>query len=129
MIHLSPQEILYLHHRLVASTGGTHSVRNVGLLESALAAAQQTFGGQPLHATKWDQAAALMRNLIQNHPFIDGNKRTAVSAAGIFLKMNGPALMAEQQELVAFTLRAAQKEISLEDIAAWFQAHATDQSA
>jgi death-on-curing protein len=79
----TPAEVLLLHARLIQRTGGSSGVRDMGLLGSALARPQATFGHNDLYPDLWSKAAALMPSLIKNHPFVDGNKRTALAATSI----------------------------------------------
>ena len=72
------EEVLLMHARLIQRTGGSGGVRDMGLLESALARSQATFEGEDLYSDLWNKAAALMESLIKNHPFVDGNKRAAL---------------------------------------------------
>jgi death-on-curing protein len=87
--YLTIPQILFLHARLIEETGGSQGLRDLGLLEAASARPQATFGGEELHPDLFEKAAALMDSLINNHPFIDGNKRTGIATAGIFLLQNG----------------------------------------
>jgi death-on-curing protein len=119
--NLTPEQGLFLHSRLVAETGGKHGVRDLGLLLSAVGRPQATFDGKDLYPDLFSQAAALMDSLVRNHPFVDGNKRTAIAAAAIFLRMNGLLLIVDNKEMVRFTLACAQSRLSLEDIADWFK--------
>jgi death-on-curing protein len=84
--------VLSIHARQIERFGGTPGVRDEGLLESALAQPQATFGGQFLHPTISEQAAAYLYHIAMNHPFIDGNKRTAFAVTDTFLRLNGCAL-------------------------------------
>ena len=89
---LSLDEVLELHANQISSFGGTPGLRDEGLLESALAQPQATFGGQFLHPTLSEQAAAYLYHIAMNHPFIDGNKRTAFAVRDTFLRLNDCAL-------------------------------------
>jgi death on curing protein len=89
---VSKSMVLSIHARQIERFGGTSGVRDEGLLESALAQPQATFGGQLLHPTISEQAAAYLYHLAMNHPFIDGNKRTAFAVADTFLRVNGCTL-------------------------------------
>jgi death-on-curing protein len=120
---LTLNEVFLLHARLVQRTGGMRGVRDLGLLESALARPQATFGGGDLYPDLWSKAAALMHGLAQNHPFIDGNKRVALAATGIFLELNGYRLTASNDEAAAFTLDIAAGRVKVDDIAAWLRTH------
>ncbi|MDA8099825.1 MAG: type II toxin-antitoxin system death-on-curing family toxin [Nitrospiraceae bacterium] len=123
MRYLSAEQVLFIHARVVAETGGAHGVRDVGLLQSAVARPQATFGGEELYQDFFSKAAALMESLARNHPFLDGNKRTAIAATGIFLGLNGLRFAASQKELVQFTLAVAVGKTSNEDAASWLKRH------
>ncbi|MBF2049762.1 MAG: type II toxin-antitoxin system death-on-curing family toxin [Elainella sp. C42_A2020_010] len=95
---ISSDEVEKIHADQIASFGGTPGIRDPGLLESALAQPQASFGGQLLHPTIAEQAAAYLFHLAMNHPFIDGNKRTAFAVMDTFLRLNGYSLdLADQQ--------------------------------
>ncbi len=123
MEYLTIEEVLLMHARLIQRTGGSVGVRDMGLLQSALARPRATFEGQDLYPGLWNKAAALMESLIKNHPFVDGNKRSALTAVGLFLELNGYALTAGNEEVLEFTQRAAVGEVDLESMAAWLEAH------
>ncbi len=122
-VYLTATQILFIHARLIDTTGGEHGVRDLGLLESAAAHPQATFDGADLYPDLWQKAAALMESLAQNHPFVDGNKRTAITAAGLFLLQNGRRLQTTNETLEQFTLSVVNERPFLDDIAAWFQTH------
>ncbi len=121
--YLTLPQILFLHARLIDETGGSHGLRDLGLLESAGARPQATFDGNDLYPDLFSKAAALMDSLINNHPFVDGNKRTGITATGLFLQRNGYRLTATNAELETFTLQVAGQRINITDIAVWLQAH------
>jgi death-on-curing protein len=121
--YLLPEQVLFIHYRLIEETGGEHGVRDLALLLSALGRPQATFDGKELYTNVFFKAAALMDSLIRNHPFIDGNKRTAITSIGLFLRLNGYVLRVEQDEIVRFTLACAQSQKSLEEIRLWLQEH------
>lgn len=123
MKRLTVEQVLFLHARLVEETGGTHGVRDLSLLESAVARPWATFDGRDLYPDLFSKAAAMMDSLIHNHPFIDGNKRTGIAAAALFLRQNGHRLTATSEELEEFTLRVAESHLSIVEIAAWLHAH------
>lgn len=116
------ERALQLHGSLIEHYGGTKGVRDIGLLQSALAMPQATFGGQLLHDGLFEMAAATMFHLVQNHPFIDGNKRVGAAAAIIFLAMNGIEIEADEDGLVELTLAVARGEQGKPEIAAFFRA-------
>lgn len=113
--------MLFIHARLITETGGEHGVLDLGLLQSAVARPQATFDGQDLYPDLFLKTAALLESLIGNHAFVDGNKRTAITAAGLFLRLIGYHLTANNQQLAAFTLLCAQHLISLDQMAIWFK--------
>jgi death-on-curing protein len=123
--YLTLEEVLVIHRRVIQRTGGSGGLRDLGLLESAVARLQASFDEEDLYPDRWSKAAALMHSLIKNHPFVDGNKRTAIAATGIFLELNGHSLTVSNEEMVDFTERAATGGIELEAMATWLQAHST----
>ena len=102
--------------------GGDHGK---GLLESALAAPQQTLGGRFLHRTILDKAAALFRSLVKNHPLKDGNKRLGLTTVTVFLTFNGYLFYPPKDEAVAFALKMAATEgsVELRGISRWLRKH------
>ncbi len=121
MKYLTAEQVLFIHARLIAETGGEHGVLNLGLLQSAVARPQASFDSQDLYPDLFAKAAALLQSLIGNDAFVDGNKRTAITAAGLFLRVNGDQLTASNQELVDFTLQCAQGLMSFEQMKTWLQ--------
>ena len=107
MNYLTSQQILFIHYRLIETTGGSHGVRDLGALQAAAARPQASFGGDDLYPDLFAKAAAIMESLIKNHHFVDGNKRTAITATGIFLRRNGWLIEASQEELYRFTMAMA----------------------
>jgi death on curing protein len=124
MIYLTVEQVLFLHARLVAETGGSHGVRDLSKLLSAVDRPQATIGDQDLYPDIFTKAAALMDSLIQNHAFVDGNKRTGVAAAALFMRLNGYRLEAANPELERFTLEVARSQRTQSEIGVWLQAHA-----
>lgn len=119
--YLTAQQVLFIHARLLAATGGEHGVRDIGLLQSAVARPQATFDGHDLYPDLFHKAAALMESLAQNHPFVDGNKRTAITAASLFLLRNGRRVNSTNSELEQFTLWVVNEHPSQTAIATWFR--------
>jgi death on curing protein len=124
MNYLAAEQVLFIHARLIAETGGVHGVRELNLLLSAVARPQATFGGQELYPDLFSKSAALLESLIGNHAFVDGNKRTAITAVGLLLRLNGYRLTASNREVAAFTLQCAQERVPLEQIVLWLKEHA-----
>ncbi len=119
MRDLTISEVVSLHPRLIAQAGGSAGIRDVGLLESALAQPRATFGSEDLHPTVLEKAAALEFALVANHAFVDGNKRIRHAAMEVFLILNGyqvDAPIGEQEKLI---LRIASGESNREELASW----------
>jgi len=119
--YLSLTEVLLLHARLIQQTGGAEGVRDLALLESAIARPQAMFGGVDLYPDLCDKAAALMESLIQNHPFVDGNKRTGLAAAGILLERNGYRFTADNDQVFDITMSVARGDVRHKEITRWLE--------
>ncbi len=119
---LSLRLVLRIHARQIDRFGGSPGVRDQGLLESALAQPQATFGGEFLHATIAQQAAAYLYHLAMNHPFIDGNKRTAFAVTDTFLRLNGVLLRFTDDEAHQLVIRVVEGELSKDKLADILQA-------
>ena len=117
------EQIMLLHEKIAARTGGSAEVRERGLVESGLLRAEAGFGGVEIYDTVEKKAAAVCCGLIGNHGFVDGNKRTGVAAMLLILKMNDIPMNYTQAELTRFGLDAAQGRVSVEDALAWIEAH------
>lgn len=124
MNYLTAEQILFLHARLVAETGGSHGVRDINMLLSALGRPQASFDDRDLYPDLYHKAAALMDSLIRNHPFVDGNKRTGIASTALFLRINRYRLVASNAELEKFTIEVARSQHTLDEIATWLEAHA-----
>lgn len=120
---LSLNMVLRLHQQLLQAFGGTSGVRDMGLLESALAAPFATFGGEYLYPTLIQQAAQLGYGIIRNHPFADGNKRTGAHTMLVFLSVNGIELEYDQQELIDAILAVADGTMAADQLAVWLTKH------
>jgi death-on-curing protein len=118
---LSLDEVLELHADQISSFGGTPGVRDEGLLESALAQPQATFGGDFLHPTISEQAAAYLYHIAMNHPFIDGNKRTAFAVTDTFLRLNGCALNLTDDRAYDLVMRVARGTMTKEELSTEFE--------
>lgn len=121
MKYLTAEQVLFIHSRLIAETGGAHGVRDLGLLESAVARPQATFDDKELYPDLFTKAAALMNSLVNNHPFVDGNKRTGITSAGLFLRVNGLRLAASSQEIETITMRVVRDGMEIEQLAQWLR--------
>lgn len=118
---LSAQAMLAIHQRMLFEFGGADGVRDQGLLESALSRPQHL-----LHYEQpdiFDLAAACAHGIASNHPFVDGNKRTAFTAAFVFLDINGYELEVPEGEVVVMTVGLADKTVQQQEYAAWLRDH------
>lgn len=121
--YLTLNEILTLHERIAADSGGGIGVRDLGLLESAIAQPKQSFGGSELYPEIHQKAAALGFSLISNHPFVDGNKRVGHAALETFLILNGWELVGEMIEHERTVLAVAAGDLSREEFTEWVREH------
>ena len=119
--HLTVSEVLAVHADQIERYGGSHGVRDPGLLEAALFRPQTGY-----YADLIEEAAALWESLSQNHPFIDGNKRTAFAATYTFLAINSARLTTDANQTYKFVAALYEKnEFTFEKLAVWLRAHVT----
>lgn len=120
---LTKKQILLLHDALSIESGGSSELRDEGLLDSAISAPFQSFGGIDLYPDIIIKAARLGFGLIKNHPFVDGNKRIGAHAMIVFLEVNGVSLEYDDDELIEIILSVASGESSDEDLVVWLKDH------
>lgn len=120
---LTLDEVLALHDDQIRRYGGSSSVRNIGLLQSAMGGAAATFGGAFLHDTLFEMSAAILYGICRNHPFVDGNKRTAVAAALTFLEMNGVEIDADEDDFYALVIGVAEGRVTRSGVAVFLADH------
>ena len=119
--YLTVAEVLAMQADQIERYGGSHGVRDAGLLEAALFRSQTGY-----YADLIEEAAALWESMSQNHPFIDGNKRTAFAAAYTFLAINGPRLTADAQETYDFVAELYEaNQFSFDKLVPWLREHVT----
>lgn len=123
MIRLSKSQILLIHDQLISETGGFSGLRDEGMLDSALNAPFQTFGGEDVYPSLQQKAARLCFGLVKNHPFVDGNKRIGAHTMLVFLALNGIELQHSQSELSDVILQLAAGKIEATDLLRWILAH------
>ena len=123
MRFLTLGEVVELHRRLVAQTGGATNVRDLGALESAVAQPRMTVAGADAYPTIGSKAAALGFSLIRNHPFVDGNKRVGHAAMATFLILNGFELRSAVDEAERLILGVASGELGREALEDWVERH------
>lgn len=124
MRYLTLGEVLAVYQQIMEQSGGRLGIRDLAALESALAQPRMTFGGGELYPSIAEKAAALAFSIIQNHPFVDGNKRMGHAAMEIFLILNGFEIEAETSEQEATIFQVASGEIGRENFTIWLRNHA-----
>ncbi len=120
---LTLDEVLALHADQIERYGGSRGLRDLGLLESAIAAPRATFGGVLLHPTLPEMAAAYLFHLVQNHPFVDGNKRVGLAAASAFLGLNDLWIEAEEEDLVTLVVGVAEGRVGKAEVGVFLKEH------
>lgn len=123
--YLSEEEIVLIHNRIVDETGGLHGIRDRNAIQSVVGQPQQAVFGKELYPTLFLKASVYARNIIAHHPFLDGNKRTGITVASVFLSDNGYAIEAKEGEFYKLALNIAKDKWKYERIAAWFESHTT----
>lgn len=119
LVLVSPQQILFIHDELIKLHGGSIGVRDWNMFESACLQPYASFGGQDLYSTIFDKAAAFLRSITKDHPFIDGNKRTSIAVAQIMLEINGYQFTGKRKGTYDFLIAVANENLSVDDIAQW----------
>ncbi len=122
-IYLDVQDVLQVHRLVIRETGGGAGVRDGGLLESAVAQPQASFGGTELCQSLEEKAAALCYSIVMNHPFVDGNKRTGFVSADTMLRLNGFAVEVATDAGEETILKLASGNVTREHLTAWFSEH------
>jgi death-on-curing protein len=119
MIEVS--EVERIHEILIDRFGGATGIRDKGILESAIGRPFQTFDGQDLYPDPVDKAAAIFESIVSNHPFVDGNKRTAYVLLRLILKRNQLDINVDQDVKYDFVIKAAKGELTFDKIRAWIR--------
>jgi len=123
MRYLTVGEVIELHRAIVERTGGSHGIRDLSALESALAQPKATFDGTDLHPTIADKASALGFSLVANHAFVDGNKRIGHAALETFLVLNGYEIEAPVDEQERLILEVAGGNLPRAGLGEWLKSH------
>lgn len=123
MKRLSKEQVIMLHRALIKETGGTDGLRDEGLLDSALNAPFQSLGDADAYPSIQQKGARLGFGLIQNHAFVDGNKRVGVHVMLVFLSLNGIDLEYTQKELSDMVLSVAAGNLSFQEMVKWITKH------
>lgn len=115
--YVTTADALFFHKHLIERYGGATGVRDAGALESALHRPQTGYYDSVIH-----EAAALFESLVQNHPFVDGNKRVAFAVVDVFLRINGYSIAADSKTVYEFMMRLFNaRTFDLEHLVPWFQ--------
>lgn len=122
-VFLTFAEIIEIHNYQIENFGGASGVRDMELLKSAIGMPSATFGGTFLHPTIYEMTAAYLFHLVENHPFVDGNKRVGAMAALVFLDMNGIDFEASNEEFTAMVLRVASGKMLKAEITLFLKEH------
>lgn len=123
MNFITIEQLLMLHAAALELFGGGEGIRDIGRLDAALATQTQEVFGEELYPTLFLKAAALLRGIVGDHPFADGNKRTAMLVGITLIEINGHLFSAQKGEIEDFAVRVAVEHLSVEDIAVWLERH------
>jgi len=123
---LTLEQLLQIHVFVVDATGGSMGLRDIGRLESAIATQTQNVFSEELYPSVTEKSAAIMRGIIADHPFVDGNKRTALLAGLTLLEINGVAFASRIGEIEDYAVRIATDKLDIPAIALWLQGHIED---
>ncbi len=115
------EDILQLHTASIVKYGGSHGIRDEGLLQSAIGRPYKTFDEEDLYPSVFEKAAALMESIIINHPFVDGNKRTGFLAMFLLMKESNLKIKASEDEAYNFTINISTGTIKFEQIVIWLE--------
>jgi death-on-curing protein len=127
-LFLTLDEVLSLHAEQIRLFGGSSGIRDIGLLQSAIGSVEATFDGAFLHETIFSMAATYLYGICRNHPFVDGNKRTAAATALVFLDLNGVELDADEDAFYDLVIGVAEGRSSKASVAVFLEKHATNQA-
>lgn len=121
MKFITLDEVLIIHDRMLEIGGGRTGVHDFTLLHSAIERPKAQFGGTYLYSSIWQMAGALLQSMVKNHPFDDGNKRTAYFSTMRFLDLNGYSLGAKETEAIRFMVKVDIKNLALRQISSWLK--------
>lgn len=118
---LNLEQLLQLHALVIQETGGDDGLRDLGRIEAALATQTQNIFGEELYVGPTEKAAALIRGIIADHPFVDGNKRTAMLAGLTFLKLQGVTSHISKGQLENFAVQIAVEQLDVKAVSKWLE--------
>ena len=123
MYRLSVANIILVHKKLIDQTGGSHGIRDMNLVESAISRTVATFDGNDLYETIEDKIAAITFSLVNNHGFVDGNKRVGIAVMLLLLKLNAYTMQYSQEELIVMGISIADGRMNEASIKEWINQH------
>lgn len=121
--YLSEAEVIAINEEMVAQFGGLHGVKDLHMLSLAVGRPQMSVAFQDAYKSIFDKAAAMFHSIINNHPFLDGNKRTSLFSAILFLEKNGWSVEFRRKETVKFVRKAHNEDYTVEQISQWLKMH------
>lgn len=121
---LALEDVVTIHADQIERYGGSAGIRDLGLLDAAVAMPRSSFGGEFLHTDVCEMAAAYLYHIVCNHPFVDGNKRTGTAAALVFLELHGVQVDMDDDALVALVLSVAEGRTLKPEVANALRLHA-----
>lgn len=121
--YLTEAEVIAVNEEMVAKFGGLHGVKDLHMLSLAVGRPQMSVAFQDAYQTIFDKAAAMFHSIINNHPFLDGNKRTSLFSAILFLERNGWKVEFRRKEAVKFTRKAHNEDYTVQQISKWLKEH------
>ncbi len=125
-LFLTFAEIIEIHDYQISHFGGSDGLRSAEMLKSAIGMPSSTFSGEYLHPTIPEMAAAYLFHLVENHPFLDGNKRVGAMASLVFLDLNGYEFDATDEEFTDLVMRVASGKMLKSEVVLFFQQHSHD---
>lgn len=128
MNKLNLEQLLQIHALLITQTGGSGGIRDLGRLESVIATQTQNVFGEELYLNHFDKAAALIRGIIADHPFVDGNKRTGMLAGLTYLAINKITFTGAAGLIEDFAVEVAISRLDVKVIAGWLEQNSKPQS-
>lgn len=121
VVFVTIEEVVVIHERMIEIGGGSSGIRDIELLHSAIGRPKASFGGKYLYGSDLEMGAALLQSLVKNHPFVDGNKRSAFFATLRFFERNGKNFKLENKDIVDFVVKVDTEHLSIQSISAWFE--------
>lgn len=126
MHYVDAEYIIALHAAIIEETGGSHGIRDQGLLQSIVARPRQQFSGKDLYPDVFSKAAVYLDSIARHHVFIDGNKRTSLAVAAYFLHLNRLEITATNKQLELFVMYVVTQKPELREIAQWLGKHSQE---